>query len=303
MAERKTPEFGSWDELQLVVSNVALIVDDAPPSNALFGFMGLLDLAPKQPPPQNHESRLKSQLKATPTLLTQGDERRLIEVLPGIDDIGSNRAQRLEALTRRLSELKAYHWLSAQPAFGSARAALKRLAKSSPVSKHARDDALFLMLNALIFPLRVYQLLQAQGKKSSYPTKADVQEAYRHARALNRFFNDHTPVYGLFDMPGNVWSTLDVVVRELDANRNKYTKPKDNGQINERDFRDQLVRRLYREFDACSKQLVSPLLGLVNYEMGERDLVRCINELLGPEKMQHSKMLERALAKIDRDGA
>jgi hypothetical protein len=130
-----------------------------------------------------------------------------------------------------------------------------------------------------------------------------VQEAYYQARALQKFFNDHNPVYGLFDIPFNVRNTFDAVVGELDAHRKTYSKPKDNGQINERDFRDQLVRGLYREFDACSVTLLSALLGLVDYELNQRELAKVIAELLGPLKIQRARRLGEAIAKSTRGGA
>lgn len=303
MASGNTPELKDWDALQLVVLSVNLIVDDAPPVNVLHGLMGLLSQPIQKPQATNSESRLKAQLRSTPTLLTGDTDKKLLELLPGLDDIGKNRAERISNLSRRLSELPAYHWLSKTQAFIDAKAALQRLAKASPASKYAYDDALFRMLDALIYPLQVFHLLKERGLKSNYPTKADVQDAFVHARALQAFLRDHDPVYGLFDMPSNARNVLDAVTMELDANRKTYSKPKDNGQINERDFRDQLVRRLYLQFDGCSNKLLKPLLGLVDYDIGERDLTRCINELLGPEKIKRAKKLSDALRNYKGGGA
>lgn len=289
------PTFEEWRSLHLIASHVDLIVNDGvytPPTQDFLG--GLLFARNDSPPPKADDpiSELRALLLTRTTLLGQGVERELIRYLPGIENLGRSRPERLQLLTTRLADMKAYYWLSEQESFRDVRRSLERLSKSGP---YARDDVLFLMLRALVPPLQVFLFHKEHQIAPAYPSKEEVTDALRHARALAYFLKNRNPVYGAFNIPHNLHNALETFANELSAKKAAYRKPKDDGALHERNFRDQLVQALFNEFGSVSLSLLRNLLAMIDYMPGERELARQVSALQGPLKQKHRQALAAAL--------
>lgn len=195
MANLKKPAFQDWEHLRLVVSNYRLIIDDAPPS---YVGRGLLGLPGEGSWVVNRNSQLKERLPATNYSPFAEEQDELLKVLPGIDDIGVDRSSRIDQLLRRLTELRAYVWLSKQDSFKAALGTMKQRGKLT--STYAADDARLRLIKALVRPLQMVLLMQEKKLAPRFPSKEDVEEASRHAKRLEWFFTNRPAVIATFDI-------------------------------------------------------------------------------------------------------
>lgn len=279
MKEKSEPTVQEWQELQLIASHVESIVSDSDfPVSGTFA-PGLLDMMTPESEPAptiSKTSRLRHSI-VNPWPFPISPEQEVLDVLPDIDLIGHSRAERLANLVIRLKEIKAYAWLSNHPDYSLALKTLARLGKTN--QDYAKDTAEFILLGSIIFPLKVLLVQRRLNVKPPYPTKAELETAYRQARALSRFLKEKTPIFRIVDVPPRFEADLVRFESELGRKRHEYRKPPSDDSLTARDFRDQVIQNLLEGFGACSATLVSHILTLVEFSHDKRDLQRQIGTL------------------------
>ena len=263
MANQKLPSLSDWDHLSMIVGAVDDIVSDAPLEYVSAGLLGNL---PRHPKPI---SRLKRYLTAD-TLLTMGRGAEMVKVMPGIDSLGDDPASRLIALQARMTELPAYVWLTLNPSYADAVRTLSRLSKTKLAYQNPARE--FLFLNAILTPLQIFFFRKERGLVPSYPTKRELEDAYRNARDLYRFLKEKSAVRSVVEVSPYLEKALHAFETSLFEKKSAYRKPQDDGTLAERTFRDRVIEGLVLAFGECSATLAGHVLRIIGYSHDERDL-------------------------------
>jgi len=282
VGQRLEPTEKQWYDLDVIVRNVETIVADAPPVNSLLGMNAFAATQINhriEPSGVSRLMQLRTDSNATTFSALKPHPDTITAILPGVESLGSNRAERTSRLLSRLTELPAYDWLRAQKGYPDAVRTLVRLGKTD--AAFALDTAEILLIRSLIFPLQILLVLRRSGSVPPYPAKRELEDVYRNVRDLVRFLRERWPIHGIVKIPPHLKSALRELEKNLNAKRRAYRKPKNDGTLIERDFRDQVIQRLNTEFGKCSATLVSHLLKVADYSHDRRDLKRQINALLG----------------------
>ena len=281
------PTVAEWDSLETIVYAAEVIVADAP-----HAPRGLLDLLINGESKPGSISTLKSNLKG-PVVLFQSEAKKIVKILPGIDEIGFSRQSRIDNLWVRLGDLNAFRWLKSQPGFTTIFDTLDRIAKTNPSFKV--DTRYFLLLDAFIWPLHFLALQQKLNLTPQYPTRKDLKDARSKAGALSAFLKANRSIHGIVDVPLALKESLSKFALELDSVERTYRKPRDDGGLRERDFGDQIIRAINANFGKCSPTLVGRLLTFVDYPSDDSDLKARIKKITEPAR-------RKALAKALRGG-
>jgi hypothetical protein len=276
------PDPQEWSCLQEVVRYVAIIVDDDPVSptglssggTLLTGF-GQEAHGPPLPPRSVLAGALASRTffparggsfngELAPPYAAVGEE--LLEILPGVDQIGATRAERIEALTKMLPQIPAYAWLM-RGTYPTALAHMKKKGKSDPA--YASDDAEFRLLDVIIDPLWKHLHAMAHANKLiKYPTRKAVENALKNVTELNAFLNGSTALH----MTGRLdWNTARPIVKlgqELGALlKDAYKPPKEAMQVSslQTHFLDTVIERAAKAFGSVYVPMVQAVAGIIDY--------------------------------------
>ena len=96
MGKTVTPTFQDWLRLELVVDNVEMIVSDAYDVSEKNQRQGLLELLRVDSTLSATASKL-----STASLLNRASVDQVLAALPGADNLGINRSERLELITSK----------------------------------------------------------------------------------------------------------------------------------------------------------------------------------------------------------
>jgi hypothetical protein len=286
MSHVDQPSFEDWNNLQIVADFAEEIVADMEPAtNKLHGLLQGLPFS------QGSISRLKWSLDGPTSLLgSVGPLYKLPKILPGIESIGTNRQERIDCLRQRLLELKAFQWINSEEGFSAVISTLNRIAKTDDM--FAKDTRFFLLLRSISTPLSLLLFERKNNLPDTYPTLNEVKAANIQAQKLLSFLDTKGAIYGVVDVPVFMRTALINFTQSLGAINRSYRKPRDDGTLRERVFRDRVIRNIDAHFGKCSPTLISKVLDLVDYEHDESDLKKHIKDLLQESKR---KALVRAL--------
>ena len=290
------PTYNDWEELAVIVDNVERIVSDG--ENRLMSLLrgGLLgDPVPVASSPNRRSVLSYDILNARQA--PKADLERIMRVLPGADDLGVSRSQRIARLTGRMSEIKAFAWLNGHSEFGDAIRTVDRLAQHG--GAYAKDTRLFLLLGVVIKPLRILIIRKTEQRPPMYPTKLEFEKAYRQTLALGKFIDTHKPIYGLVNVPIALEDSIAEFAVALKIALPTYRKPKNDGLLIEREYRDRLIQLLFSSFGECSRTILGHLLALVGYAPDQSDLAKILKAKTEVRAARGRALLVKALREGD----
>ena len=287
MKKVAAPTFQDWDKLQVIVDHVEMIVCDAYDPNERDRHKGLLGLFAVQPALPTTASKLR-----TASVLSQHLVDQVLAVLPGADNLGVNRRERIDALTGRLKELTAYQWLMRQPSYTAAVKLIQKKAAASSSKKesigetlartyklqqgYAKDTSEYLLLKAFLAALALFLMYREHEIEPPFPTKAELEKALLHAKQLSQFLCMKFMVSSVVEISPFLEKNLNSFVLSTKEKLRDYTKPKADETLTSRIYQDRIIQGCWLSFGDCSPTLIQHLLGFVEYEVDPSDLSKKI---------------------------
>lgn len=287
MGKTVTPTFQDWLRLELVVDNVEMIISDAYDASQRSQHQGLLALLRVDSTLPATASKL-----STASLLNRASVDQVLAALPGADNLGINRSERLEALSARLMELTAYQWLVSQSSFNAARKFVEKK-RAPPIQKeeslgeglarhyklsstYGKDTKQFLLLKTFLRPLSTFFLYENNRIEPPFPTKNEFAKAVTQARQLERFFKKKFLVFEVVEVSPFLQKALSDFVISGTARLLNYTKPKGDATLKKRIYLDAVVQGCWSSFGDCSATLIRYLLDFADYNVDDSDLKKKI---------------------------
>ncbi len=284
------PTHRDWEDLELIVENVEMIVCDAYERTSSNFTGGLLSLFPEPELPET-ASKL-----STTSLLSRHTVERILNVLPGSDNLGVNRSERVNALTLRLKELPAYLWLARQSSYRDALALIRKKASEVKTKEsigdaiadahrrqqgYAKDTSEYLLLKTFLPALILFSIYKSNAITPPYPTKAEMEKALSNAKQLSKFLNERFMVKQVIEVSPFLDKALASFVLAAKEKVNDYTKPKADDTLNARLYMERVIKGCWAAFGECSPTLVTHLSRLVDYEIDASDLSKKIKAVKG----------------------
>jgi hypothetical protein len=270
---KRWPTADDWSKLATVLGMIEWIVEDSlyvrevPRQVTGTGLLGSANLPPSQIEPAREESR-RSKLKNWPPGAPYDALVELLRILPGIDDIGGNPADRATILHKRIMQMPAAAWLLKQEAFKKS----LKTARSVHKPNRTNEEKIWLefrLLRAIRTPLFEYQVLTAGGVEPAYPTSEKLSSAAGHARQLQTFLRQN---YGLFTgsegLPWKLNQEAEHLASRLSALATNYQKPRSDSPLLQRQYMEAVSLALKEQFGTCSATVLQHLCALVDYEPG-----------------------------------
>jgi hypothetical protein len=272
MRTKTEPTIGEWHDLQTIVSNVEVIVSDPPPAYEYSSAPGLLesysDAKERDRAAQEHRTAVRRSDQLLKSV-SGASGRQIVDILPGLDNIGHSRSERLNNLLAKMSGMTAYSWLRGNSAYGDLLKSLTIIAKTRP--SYQRDTREFLLLHSIIFPMSLFLIQRQRNLTPAYPTKIELQSASRQVRAIVRFFEEKSAIYGVVDTPYLLRDDLRKLGSQIELALTTYRKPRDDGTLRERSLLDYLIPSLFSNFNECSPTLVEHVLAIVDVSYDRSD--------------------------------
>jgi hypothetical protein len=273
------PQWDDWQKLALVVSSLDQLVNDAAETTSFLG--GLLAAESPKPPSRSKLAATLAGNQANPYLsgFAMLGLEDLGSILPGCEVLGESRSERLTVLTRRLSELPAYRWLSDAHSYRDALQILGSLARVEE-GAFAADDAEFTLLSALIGPIQTYLLCVQQPEVLNHPDRKAVQKALAQAIDLQAFFKKHAALHITEGISWSAASSLPEVVSSLQRLAQAGYKSPANDVVRLRThLTDTLIRALRDSMGGCHSALLKALVALFDYYPEASNLEKRIKQL------------------------
>lgn len=290
------PSVVEWYQLIEIASSIDLLVDDddAPirTAGALLGSGRLDGEAANDPPARSKLAAMVGRVPAVPgvnwwsgslpsvggmpSIPTLADS--LCDAMPGVQNLGATRQERLAALALRMPDLAAYNWLRTQPAYQQAVSSMAgAVGRSHPA--YRADVAEYRLISAIGSPLCSFLSLSGQF---SYPSKDEIASKLKAAEKIKAFFSENTGLY-LGDAPNWEGSTAaDTLVRELRKLQADWlAKPRDELTYARLEVRDSFIRALAKSFGTVSTFIVAALMGLVGQPKADAAHIRARIRALG----------------------
>jgi hypothetical protein len=268
------PDWKDWLNLATILQMVDWIVDDEP--DALPAAVGLLNSFSAVPSPEERQRRSKLVSWCTSPLqgvLGYDGRAKLLELLPGIDSIGSSRPERLRTLHQRLAELRAVAWLRKHADYCSAVSTVQRVYEP----RDTEDDKIWLelrLLRAIEKPLLDYQVFAGPGVRPAFPTRENLDSAARRARQLATFLHQNTGLFtGQDGLRWGVRLNAQEVADQLTALVRRYRKPLDESAL-KLQFMDAVALALRAEFGSCSATVLQRICSVIGYDLETRQSQR-----------------------------
>jgi hypothetical protein len=281
-SDQSDPKY--WDGLRLIASNVEFIVSDGP-QPMTPGSFSLLAVNQGQSAP-----RPRSMLAAAASGEFEDDPRwfhlavpilgdpsstlheAILAVLPGADQLGTTRQERIAVLRSRLTELESYRWLVNGVSYVDAKKAVEKAGKRKG-GKFASDVAEFALLRTLIGPLSMFELARAIPAVLAEPKRPAVEAALKAAQKLQAFFVGHGGVYVAENVDVLAVHGLHKITASLQAMlRAAHKAPQDKETARQILYLDSLAVQMHQEFGACDVPTLLALAGIVDYRPDSANL-------------------------------
>lgn len=280
------PSFTDWGALLTVCSSIEWIVDDAQDApqaggGLLSGFWSRVVGGDKP----SKRSKLGALVTAESRLVTPYDwDLQLCKVLPGVEDLGQSRQERIQNLLLLLGKLPAYAWLRSQEPFRAALATMGgRVGALIPA--YSSDIAQFRLIEAVAMPVSTFHVLTSQPGLIRFPTTAEADGALEAAKHVQRFLRVNT---GLGKEHGIGWDESAAAARLVDklaALVQEYqTRPTNELTKVKRQTLTAIIENTRRLFGKESPAVLVHLARLAGgYEIDKPNLAALIREIDGIE--------------------
>lgn len=281
-----------WDGLQLIASNIEFIVSDGPqPWQQGRGLFHLDD--PATPPARRSRSMLAAAVAGdtnnpfgsfdvfVSSLQTPTGKLHdaILSLIPGADQLGDSRQERIAGLTRRLPELECYRWLRDLGAYQDALRALKKVGKTKG-GMFASDVAEFALLSVLIHPLSIFKLAEETPSVMAKPTRTDVAAALEAAQLLESFFATHGALYAAGGIDVAAVLGLHKITSALRAMLEAAHKaPGDKESARQILYLDMLTVGMHQKFGDCNVPVLLALAAIVGYHPDSSNLYARVKKI------------------------
>lgn len=271
------PDWDAWAELARVCMSVDAIIEDGyPPGGLLAPSWGLLD-----PSPSSEDGPMPSKLAGYLVRPNADYYTRITEALPGIENAGGNRAERLAVLMARLPELPAYAWLIKQPSYREdVRAKLKGGALAA---SYQTDTAELVLLGVLAAPLGQYfSAIQFEdaGYLPKYPKRAQVTRAKNLAMELRTFLRDYSALMVEDKINWQATFSIDALISDLARVEREHKRPTDPRKAFQTMTVDRLIVETAKAFGQPSPALLVDLAAIIEYPIDGPNMSKRIREAM-----------------------